>query len=258
MSDLDPYVHVPVCREALVNEDVFNTFKSNSSFTTILEHTNEGYSFIFLERIKNEFPDLFNKIDWDKISENDLIGSPHLVNYPDIPTENKMFSPSTIAYTFKALDILRHMDSLKIKEVKVLEIGAGYGGQCKILFDLAGLFKIKIKSYTMVDLYYPSKLQEKYLTSLRYVDNVYYQQFEHLKDSSQILNSFNYLISIYALSEFDKNTREFYTSILGNNYDYYLLWNTSDPYDKFKNSVVEDEYPRTGPVNVLIKSEGPL
>jgi len=68
MSSLGPYVHVPVCQEALLNDDTFNTFKSNSSFTTILEHTNEGYSFIFLERIKNELDYLNNQLQ--KIQES--------------------------------------------------------------------------------------------------------------------------------------------------------------------------------------------
>lgn len=254
MFSTDIYVHVPVCIEAVDNDEVFNTFKRDTNFTVILEHTSEEASRIFLQRILNEFPGYTKKIDWDKVSENDKLGAPILVEYPNAPSKNKLYSPSTIAYAFKALDILRHMKNSNLTNVNILEIGAGYGGQCKMIFDMAPLFNINIESYTLVDLYHPNKLQKKYLSELGYINKIFYQAFELLEDNTISLNKFDYLISIYALSEFTERIRNNYINMLGDNYKYYLLWNTPAPYDRYKNSIIEEERPKTGPFNLLIKS----
>lgn len=255
MFSTDIYVHVPVCIEAVDNDEVFNTFKRDTNFTVILEHTSEEASRVFLHRILNEFSDYAKKIDWDKVAENDKLGAPILLEYPDVPSKNKLYSPSTIAYAFKALDILRHMKDSSLKNVNILEIGAGYGGQCKMIFDMAPLFDVNIESYTLVDLYHPTKLQKKYLSKLGYTDKIFYQAFELLEDGRVTLNKFDYLISIYALSEFTQRIRDVYLNLLGSDYKYYILWNTPAAYDVYADSIIEQEYPKTGPFNVLIKSK---
>lgn len=255
MFSTDIYVHVPVCIEAVDNDEVFNTFKRDANFTVILEHTSEEASRVFLQRILNEFPDYINKINWDRVAENDKLGTPILLEYPDVPSKNKLYSPSTIAYAFKALDILRHMKASNLTDVNVLEIGAGYGGQCKMIFDMAPLFNINIESYTLVDLYHPTKLQKKYLSRLGYTDKIFYQAFELLEDGKASLNKFDYLISIYALSEFTQRIRDVYLNLLGSDYKYYILWNTPASYEVYSDSIIEQEYPKTGPFNVLIKSK---
>lgn len=255
MLSVDFYVHVPVCIKAVDDDEVFNNFKRDSNFTTILEHTSEESSRVHLQRILKEFPGYMKKIDWKKVSENDKLGNPILLEYPEIPGKNKLYSPSTIAYAFKALDILRHMKNSNLTNVNVLEVGAGYGGQCKMVLDMAPLFDINIESYTLVDLYHPSKLQKKYLSLLGYKDKIFYQAFELLEDKSIELNNFNYLISVYALSEFTERIRNIYIDMLGEDYKYYILWNTPAPYNRYKDSIIREEYPKTGPYNVLITSK---
>ena len=142
MYDLSAYVHVPVCELAVKEKESFNTFKRDSYFTTILEHTLEEFSRQFLSRALSEYADKINLINWEKVAENDLTV---LTEYPEIPSDNKLFSPSTIAYVFKALDILQHMKDSSLNNINILEIGAGYGGQCKMILDLAPLFDIQNK-----------------------------------------------------------------------------------------------------------------
>ena len=255
MFDLSAYVHVPVCELAVCNDDYFNSFKRDEYFTTILEHTSEDASKVFLFRAMNEHQDKIKEIDWKKVSENDSIGSPILLEYLDVPSNNKLFSPSTIAYVFKALDILQHMKDSGLNNLDVLEIGGGYGGQCKMILDFAPLFGIDIDSYTLIDLYWPNQLQKKYLESLGYTDKIKYISYEKLRDNDLDIPKFNYLVSIYALGEFMPDVQQFYIDKMHNFPYHYLVWNTPQIHEKFLLSDIEEENPRTGPFNVLIKSK---
>ena len=255
MFDLSAYVHVPVCESAVRNEEDFNSFKRDEYFTTILEHTSEDASRVFLSRMINEYADKVNKIDWGKVSENDSLGNPVLLEYQEVPSENKLFSPSTIAYVFKALDALQHMKNSGLNSVNILEIGGGYGGQCKMILDLSPLFGIDIDSYTLIDLYWPNELQRKYLETLGYENNINYISYEELRDYDVKIPKFDYLISIYALGEFMPDVQQFYIDKMNRFPYHYVLWNTPQIHERFLLSDIEEERPRTGPFNVLIKSK---
>lgn len=252
------YVHSPVCQDAVNNEDIFKTFKQDARFTTILEHTQDAFSHTFMSQIINTYPEYANKIDWELVKKNDSIGSAHIIDYPELSEIIKLndykFSPSTVAYVFKALDILFHMKKSGINNVKVLEIGAGYGGQCKLIFDLSSIFDITISHYTMVDLYWPNQLQKKYLNHLGYKNKLSFISFEELLEGKN-LPDFDYLISIYALGEFSQEIQQFYVDKMVKFKYHYLVWNTPSIHKDFLLSDIEEERPRTGPYNVLIKSK---
>lgn len=257
MFDLSAYVHVPSCEEAVNSSQAFNTFKSDSRFTTILEHTAIDNSHQFMNQIISTYTDYAKLIDWKLVKQNDLLGSAHIIEYPQLESvvalDDYLFSPSTVAYVFKALDILNHIQQSKLNSVDILEIGAGYGGQCKMIMDMANLFNVKINSYTLVDLYWPNMLQKKYLEELGYSEKIKFISYESLLDGDT-LPDFNYLISIYALGEFLQDVQQFYVDKMVNFPNYYLVWNTPKIHEKFLLSGIEEEKPRTGPYNVLIKS----
>ena len=259
MFDLSAYVHVPVCEDAVNKDSHFHTFKEDRRFTTILEHTSAENSQQFMNQIIDWYPEYVNKIDWDLVKQNDSIGGAHIIDFPQLSEKIKLkdykFSPSTVAYTFKALDILNHMRMSKLSNLDILEIGAGYGGQCKIILDLSNLFDIKINSYTLVDLYWPNQLQKKYLTHLGYNKNINFISYEGLKSGDENLNKFNYLISIYALGEFTSEVQQFYIDKMIDFRYHYLVWNTPSPHERFLSSDISIESPKTGPNNVLIKSK---
>lgn len=258
MADYE-YVHVPVCEDAIKNEDTFNSFKRDGKFTTILEHTQDHFSHQFMSQIIEYYSEYIKKIDWDLVKQNDIIGGSYRIDYLElsefIELNDYKFSPSTVAYVFKSLDILNHIKKSKLNDINILEIGAGYGGQCKMIFDMADLFGIQIKKYTLVDLYWPNQLQKKYLNKLGYKNKLNFVPFEDLYDSSQTLPDFDYLISIYALGEFNKDIQQFYIDKMNNLRYYYILWNSVPIHDIFLLSDIENESPRTGPYNVLIKSK---
>ena len=124
-----------------------------------------------------------------------------------------------------------------------------------MVLDLAPLFDININSYTLIDLYWPNELQRKYLENLGYIDKIKYFSYEELRDYDVKIPAFNYLISIYALGEFMPEVQQFYVDKMDSFPYHYLVWNTPQIHDRFLLSDIEEERPRTGPFNVLIRSK---
>jgi hypothetical protein len=253
----EDYSHVEICLKSINDENYFNSFKRNEKFTSILEHTSEIFGREYVQLIVTEFSDLIKLIDWVKVKENDKLGGAVLVNFNelssfiDLPDYN--FSPSTIGYLYKGLSFLKFMASKNKKTINILEIGAGYGGQCKLIKDLAPLFDIKIGDYGLIDLQAVSDLQRKYLTTLNY-NNISYYGYEELKDFD-IFDKYDVLISVYALGEFDIEVQNFYVNnVLKNIKDFYLIWNTEKVHDFFSNMNITPENPKTGQYNTLILS----
>lgn len=253
------YVHVPTCESAVKDESIFNVFKRDKDFNTILEHTQDEYSHVFMSQILNKYSNYIQDINWELIKENDLLGDPYKIEYQElskvVTLDNYIMAPSTVAYTFKALDILSHMKKSSLDDIRIVEIGAGYGGQCKILLDLAPIFNINIKSYTLIDLYWPNELQKKYLKKLGYIDKVKFISYESLVDNNRKMPAFDYLISVYALGEFSKDIQQFYIDKLKDLQYYYVVWNTPSIHEYFLLADIENEVPKTGPANVVIKSK---
>ena len=254
MSTLDKlmehiYVHHDVCKEALDNDNIFNNFKSNHRFTPILEHTTFEFGATYLNLIRSEFSDMLDMVNWDKIGENDLIGNTQKFKFDGLDGE---YSPSTIAYVYKGMCILNELVKFGLLEPTLLEIGGGYGGQCKILFDLQEIFGVNIKQYTIIDLKYVSRLQQKYLTKLGYSDKIKYVEFEEILDSD-VTFSDDYLISIYALGEFFRDLQDFYIDKIKDIQHYYIIWNSLNIHEHFfRGSTVIDEKPKTGRFNKTI------
>jgi hypothetical protein len=87
-------------------------------------------------------------------------------------------------------DLINLMGTLDNKDI--VEIGIGYGGQCKMVYDL-----FKPKSYTLID--HPSviELAKKYL-----------KEFDI--DPVQKVGNFDLLISNYAFTEIDRSFQDKY------------------------------------------------
>ena len=251
----EEYIHIEVCKKAISDENTFNNFKKMPNFVDVLEHTTEKWGRCYMQLIFNNFVNVINVIDWNKIKENDKYGNASKCDFSElkkyVKLDNYNISPSTIAYTYKGLCILDFLLNKKINNVKILEIGGGYGGQCKILYDLSEIFNIKIEQYGIIDLSVVLKLQNKYLSLLGY-NGVFFYEYEELKNFNDF-NEYNVLISIYALGEFDVNIQNFYIeNILKNINTYYIIWNTAPVNDYFSGCKITDEVPKTGAYNKLI------
>jgi putative sugar O-methyltransferase len=91
-----------------------------------------------------------------------------------------------------------------LKEINsIVEVGVGYGGQCKIIQDYHN-----IKSYTLVDLPEVLALAEKYLSKLN-VKNTIFKPIDKL-DSME----YDLFISNYAFTEIDREYQDVYADKL--------------------------------------------
>jgi putative sugar O-methyltransferase len=147
ISDTDNYRLA--CLEAANNEESFSIFKQDSRYKEILEHTDYRTGLLYLEEIKKNTK-IFESIN--NFSANDRLGNPEVFIFPEIG----LFSPSTLRYVKVLADLVKKFKDLS--DLKITEIGGGYGGQCLIIHQHA-----IPKSYRIYDLPEPLLLTEKYL-----------------------------------------------------------------------------------------------
>lgn len=178
------------CKRAYESDDVFNTFKQIPEYTAILEHASKAQAEQCISLISDGKLDL-SKLG--KLRENDEQGSPTVYNYGN-PLFDGM-SSSTLRYIKVLSDMIDIYTTLD--NFKVIEIGVGYGGQCKILCDY-----FNIKSYELVDLPEVLNLTEKYLSKYEY-DNV--SVWDDKSDKE-----YDLIISNYAITECSRDIQQYY------------------------------------------------
>lgn len=244
------YPHIEVCREALKSDLVFKNFKYLPEYKDVLEHVRYDLGIEYAKIIsKHRKRKCFN---WNKILLNDSVGNPSKCDfkpYLDVFLKDYNISPTTLRYVATGIDIIQYAKKCRLSEVDIVEIGGGYGGQCKILYDLCETMPLKIKSYTIIDLPEVVGLQKKYLDCLGYTD-VKFQSFEQITPNVR----YDLLISNYALGEFTKEIQDYYIKNVVQFCDYYyIIWNLTDINEYFANSTITPEIPQTGTVNKLIR-----
>ncbi len=148
-SDTDEYIRF--CIEAVESEEVFSRFKIAPVYNVVLEHVSEELGRGYLDVVLEQTPELLEKIE--AFRENDRIGSPVIAQY----AETGALSPTTVRYMKVASD-LKTLFGDELEGARVIEIGGGYGGLCKILSEY-----FHFQSYTIVDLPEPLLLAKKYL-----------------------------------------------------------------------------------------------
>jgi hypothetical protein len=216
-------------------------FKSDSDYTYILEHCDEYQGYQYLELIKCHFAEFYERhlsVLKTTCGLNDKYGKTHKYVIGDFMT----CSPTNLRYILHSLLILRDIKEYQLNDVDIIEIGGGYGGLCLFMHNIAPLYGINIRSYTIFDLPEASRLQDKYLTALN-VQNVQLNNYTNLNKNS-------FLISNYAFSEISKELQKEYIDKIINPYTAFgfLTWNCIPIYNFAENSIIktEIEYPQTG------------
>jgi len=239
-----------ICRLAAEYDDVFKVFKRSRGYARVLEHVTKEQGLDYLELIKSGGSDLLNFLS--RFRENDRFGSPRTYRY-DIGR----FSPTTLRYMKVLMDLKNYFGDLN--GLDIIEIGVGYGGQCKVISDV-----FKTKSYTLVDLDAVMPLVRKYLTRLN-VENVAFLRSCELSGDKE----YDLVISNYAFSECVKGVQDHYiTRVLYRSRRGYLTCNYDNPsspktpYNKEElyqilsrkhNVDVLDEKPKTAKSNFIIR-----
>jgi hypothetical protein len=231
----------------LKNADLTN-FKNDSRYTYMLEHVSNEYGQQYLNLIKEKF-----KIPDSDIIEfsimNDIIGNPNKYKYLGVN-----ISPTSLRYFFQAMLILTHFESKGQNNIRIVELGGGYGGLCLAINYCSKYFtSFKINEYNIIDLEAPTRLQRYYLSchKLSYPIKTYVSDNfgTELAGGDDLC-----MISNYCFSEIDKTLQDKYISILFPKVKHgFITWNMIPIYDFGKICSVEDEYPKTGQYNYYVR-----
>jgi len=208
ISDTSNYKSI--CYNAATNEDSFNSFKRHADYNSILEHVNEQEGGQYLEYINQHFPEYKEYLD--KFKENDNVGGPVMFNYGEVG----MISPTTLRYIKVLADLKKLFGSLD--DFRIVEIGCGYGGQCKIINDY-----FKPKEYLLFDLPESNMLIKKYVEK-QGLSNTKILSLEEF--NPEPTESFDLIISNYALSEIRTDIQmEYFNKIISRSKRGYLTLN---------------------------------
>ena len=206
ISDYEGYKNA--CLEAATNNEKFSNFKRNPQYTEILEHTNYNIGMQYAEFITK------TKFDFSKLGllkSNDTQGNAVIAEYP-APFGH--ISPSTLRYIKVLAELEEMFESLD--GMNIVEIGVGYGGQCKLIYDY-----FKPASYTLVDLAEPLALAKRYHRDYWY-ENVSYLTQDKLPSGI----SYDLVISNYAFTECSRPIQlEYIDKVVGNSKKGYITYN---------------------------------
>ena len=228
-----------LCKNAYENDTIFDGFKSNTSFTEILEHTTYDQGIGYISEIEKD-----TKVDLNlmyKFKDNDTQGNPKKYIFKDPYGE---ISPSTIRY----IKVLNDMINLfgDLSNFSIVEIGVGYGGQSKIIQD-----HFNIKEYNYVDLPEVLNLTKKYLKKYNY-KNLNFLDFTSLPDKS-----YDLIISNYAITECSQEIQDLYVEkIISKSKHGYITGNDIGGFFNIKNYTKNDWLLKLP--NVKITDERPL
>lgn len=226
-----------------LKEAPFHKFKHNPAVIRMIGLTD----------LHREFIPLIEHLDlpWKELEATDQIGSPQYT----VDINGVKLSGVCLRFIYYANRVLNVIDKMDSK--RLAEIGAGYGGFYSVMALLAAHRNITIDHYTIFDLPEVLNFQSKYLRSFAYnnrplVDNV---SFMHSPDLSKFSNiSHDYIMSFYALGEFDDATKNSYIeNIISNVAQGLIIWNPHSGSDSsldllhsYHPSIkVKQEYPLT-------------
>lgn len=204
--------YLSTCLKAATTPYYFQNFRSLPEYTHALEISNGKP---FADYLLNEASDsVWEKIN--RIKKLESYGNPRTSYYPSLGN----FSATTLRYIFIADEITKLFNLPS--NAKIVEIGAGFGGQCYILSQIASCSK-----YYIYDLPEPSALIAKMMLALD-VNNVTLLSTEDDLPEERV----DLLISNYSYSECDKETQiDYFERVLKKADRGYLIYNqTSSAY----------------------------
>lgn len=234
-------LYVKAVENAVKNYKAFRSFKSNPYYQRVLEHVTFDQGQSYLEILKNDSPEILDKISLLKL--NDLIGNPKKFEYELIGE----ISPTTLRYAKVASDLKLLFGSLD--NFSIVEIGCGYGGQMLVIDQI-----FNIKKYLLFDLPPVLNLIQKYLES--HLLNSSYEtstlnQHHNMRD-------FDLVISNYAFSELPSPLQiKYIEKVLSKSKRGYLTMNSGLGNNALSNPLKIDDLKKYLP-NIEIIEEKPL
>jgi putative sugar O-methyltransferase len=236
--------YVEICRQAVLDDAIFEQFKSSTQYRAVLEHVDYSQGTSYFELIRNN-PEIIKNLSEMKAQE---LGNPYRYWYQGLG----LISPTQIRYA----KVLQDLEILfgDLHQLQIAEIGAGYGGQAAHILN-----RWKVSKYSIFDLKWPGMLTEKYFQKLK-IAPVCVPTIAALPSDS----SFDLVISNYAFSELFREIQDSYLSnVILNSKRGYLIYNqihenSNNSYspEEFASLIpgaeVFEEIPNTFVGNVLI------
>ena len=200
-----------VCINAAHEERAFQTFRTNPIYNKILEHVPKEQGFDYLNLIKED-PEIFQKIG--EFKKNDNYGGPRKSDYPAIGP----VSPTTLRYIKVLCDLKKYFGSLD--DLRICEIGVGYGGQCRIIDAF-----FQPAKYVLVDLSPTLALARRYLENYPLRSVVEFRTLNELAKEG-----YDLVISNYAFSELVRSVQDVYLDkVIEESNQGYLTYNQITP-----------------------------
>ncbi len=237
-----------ICNLAATDESVFNVFRVHDDYFPILEHVNKFDGKTCLQEIEKDRR--FEREIYKKIQENDLFGGPITVEYT-FCNMTLNISPTTLRYAKIANDILKLFPTDAVNSV--IEIGVGYGGQCRVL-DVV----LPCETYTLFDIKPALRLAQRYLENFLLNNAVNFVAI-----NEKHAPNYDLCISNYAFSELNRDTQDHYIEkIIKKSKMGYMIYNhisqdsyetyTAQEFAKIVNGFIIDEVPLTHPDNCIV------
>ncbi|MBR0031096.1 MAG: putative sugar O-methyltransferase [Treponema sp.] len=224
----DDKLYPAFCELAAENSKLFEKFRQNPIYKTVLEHVSEYQGSELLWHIfLNEGGGKFNKENWDNFKLNDKIGSPAMYdyskwfnNYGNVAGKQTI-SPTTIRYVKVLQDIIRIFNKEKLS--KIAEIGIGYGGQARIISS----YIQNVNTYYLFDLPEVLKLANKYVSAIESYSNGSTTKFVYIDGTTDFQDiDLDFVISNYAFSELTRPVQDIYLNkVILKAKKGYITWN---------------------------------
>ena len=199
----------------VVDSGDLKDFKSRKEYKTILEHASIQEASCYYDLIMNRVRDgetIDNELI-DKFKENDKLGDGETIKceyFGEIGRSTLKY----IALAYQMKDLVGEK-----KNLKVLEIGGGYGGQIKILCDL-----LDVSSVYMIDIPIVLSLQKKYLE----YHGIHANIIEPDKVESVYEQEFDLVVSNHAICELHRDLQDTYLPLVKNSKNGYILYHHSE------------------------------
>lgn len=236
--------YLGVCTRAASDAGVFNSFRRNPAYTAVLEHVSADAGHAY-HQLLSEHGRAARSLP--AIAAGDTVGHPITMRLDN----GVELSPTTLRYLKVADDLERMLGSLDGADV--IEIGVGYGGQCRILDAL-----FELRSYTLVDLRPVLGLAERYLAQFPLRTAVSFKTLNELACAP-----YDLVISNYALTELSRDLQDcYFRKVVDHSARGYITYNeiappeycayTRDEIAGRTGAAIVPEQPLTHPSNCIL------
>jgi hypothetical protein len=158
IDDMNKNKFINACLKAATDEDAFRKFRREETISMVIENTPSKKMYEIIAYLEKHWPQMVATSRMMVFASSETVGDPAV--YPvkiRERTRETNFSPTTIRYIL-TLHYLYKLVGMYSSGMKIVEIGGGYGGFCKIIHDI-----IKPSCYVIYDLPEVHKLQKRFL-----------------------------------------------------------------------------------------------